>query len=227
MILYQDKDLILVDKPSGVLAQADAAGGDSLPYRLTQQGLSVKPVHRLDRATGGVMVYALTDKSATALSALVSDHTRFKKEYLAVLCGKPPENHNTLEDLLYHDVRKNKSYVVKRPRAGVKRASLDYTVLHTITADTGIYSLVRVRLHTGRTHQIRVQFASRQLPLAGDSRYGGTRDCPLALWSYQLAFPHPATNKDICATSLPDVTQFPWTLFQDIIHSPATNKGRD
>ncbi len=217
MILYQDKDLVLVNKPVGVLAQADAASGDSLPRRLLELGLAVKPVHRLDRATGGVMVYALTDRSAAALSALVSDHTRFEKEYLAVLCGAPEQSAATLEDLLYHDVRKNKSYVVRRPRGGVKRAVLDYITLATADTDTGRYTLVRVRLHTGRTHQIRVQFASRKAPLAGDSRYGGSRDCPLALWSHRLTFPHPATGETITATSVPDTDVFPWTLFRDDI----------
>ncbi len=217
MILYQDADILLVDKPIGVLSQADAAGGDSLPRRLEQQGLMVKPVHRLDRATGGVMAYALTDKAAATLSASVRDHTKFQKEYLAVVCGKPSDSHGTLEDLLYHDMRKNKSYVVKRPRRGVKHASLEYTVLDTVTIDTGTYSLVLVRLHTGRTHQIRVQFASRQLPLAGDSRYGGTRDCPLALWSHRLTLLHPITGDSITAISLPDTHVFPWKLFASAI----------
>ncbi len=209
-ILYQDSNLILVDKPVGVLAQVDTAGGDSLPFRLEQQGFTVKPVHRLDRDTGGVMAYALTDKSAAALSALVGDHTQFCKEYLAVLCGCPTESSSTLEDLLYHDVRKNKSYVVKRKRGGVRYASLAYTVI----AANGEHALVRVRLHTGRTHQIRVQFASRGLPLAGDRRYGGSRDCPLALWSHRLTFPHPFDNKAVSATSLPDTTAYPWGLFE-------------
>ncbi len=212
-VLYQDSDLILVDKPVGVLAQADAAGGDSLPARLLAQGFAVKPVHRLDRATGGVMAYALTDKSAAALSALVGDHARFKKEYLAVVCGEPAEESGTLQDLLYHDARKNKSYVVKRQRGGVRRAALDYTVLATVTAEAETFSLMRVRLHTGRTHQIRVQFASRGWPLAGDNRYGGTRDCPLALWSHRLTFPHPCTGEPIGGTSLPDTAAYPWRLF--------------
>ncbi len=213
MILYQDADILLVNKPVGILAQADATDGDSLPKRLKNMGINVKPVHRLDRATGGVMVYALTDKSAAILSETVRDHTKFAKDYLAIICGKPDATHGVLEDLLYHDVHKNKSYVVKRVRGGVKRASLDYTVLNTVITDNRTYSLVRVRLHTGRTHQIRVQFASRKWPLAGDSRYGGTRDCPLALWSYQLTLPHPTTQDAIHATSLPDATTFPWKLF--------------
>ncbi len=212
-ILYQDTNLVLVEKPTGILSQADAHGKDSVPVRLEQQGFSVKPVHRLDRETGGVMAYALTDKCAAKLAATVGDHTQFIKEYLAIVCGKPPKDRDTLEDLLYHDVRKNKSYVVGRKRNGVRHASLDYTVLETVEAADKVYSLVRVRLHTGRTHQIRVQFASRRLPLAGDTRYGGTRDCPLALWSCRLSFPHPLSAKTVSAGSLPDVTAYPWNLF--------------
>ena len=214
-ILYKDDHLIVVEKPCGVLAQTDASGGDSVPKRLEAQGLAVKPVHRLDRATGGVMVYAFTDKCAAALSALVQDHEQFTKEYLAVISGCPAEPVGEMEDLLYHDVRKNKSYVVDRKRGGVKRAKLAYTVVATATHDGNAYSLVRVRLYTGRTHQIRVQFASRRMPLAGDSRYGGIRACPLALWSHRLSFPHPFGNETIAISTLPDVHAFPWNLFSE------------
>ena len=213
-ILYKDDHLIVIEKPSGVLSQVDTNGGDSIPKRLEAQGFTVKPVHRLDRATGGVMVYALTDKSATTLSALVKDHAQFVKEYLAVVSGCPSEPSGEMQDLLYHDIRKNKSYVVGRKRGGVKHAKLSYEVLDTVTHDGGAYSLVRVRLHTGRTHQIRVQFASRRLPLAGDSRYGGLRTCPLALWSCRLTFPHPLSGEVIENCSLPDIHAFPWDLFR-------------
>lgn len=212
-ILYKDDHLIVIEKPSGVLSQLDANGGDSIPKRLEAQGLTIKPVHRLDRATGGVMVYTFTDKTAAALSALVQDHEQFIKEYLAVVSGCPSEPSGEMEDLLYHDVRKNKSYVVDRKRGGVKRAKLAYEVLATADTDGGTFSLVRVRLYTGRTHQIRVQFASRKMPLAGDSRYGGIRTCPLALWSHRLTFPHPVGGKAIENRSLPDIHAFPWNVF--------------
>ena len=214
-ILYKDDHLIIIKKPADLLSQLDSRGGDSIPKRLESQGLAVKPVHRLDRATGGVMVYALTDKSAALLSALVQDHTRFVKEYLAIVSGCPPEACGTMEDLLYHDVKKNKSYVVDRKRSGVKQAKLSYEVLDTAETDRGTFSLVRVRLYTGRTHQIRVQFASRKLPLAGDSRYGGLRTCPLALWSHRLSFPHPIGGECIHQSCLPDIHAFPWCLFDE------------
>ncbi len=218
-ILYKDDHLIVIEKPSGVLSQVHANGGDSIPKRLETQGLTVKPVHRLDRTTGGVMVYALTDKSAAALSALVQDHTQFAKEYLAVISGCPSELSGEMQDLLYHDVRKNKSYVVDRKRSGVKSAKLSYEVLETAEHDGDKFSLVRVRLYTGRTHQIRVQFASRRMPLAGDSRYGGVRACPLALWSYRLIFPHPISGKVIESRSLPDIHAFPWNLFDERLYT--------
>ena len=212
-ILMQDDHLVVIEKPNNVLSQADANGGDSIPKRLESQGLTVKPVHRLDRATGGVMVYALTDDSAASLSALVQDHNKFVKEYLAVVSGCPSEPSGVMEDLLFHDVRRNKSFVVDRKRGGVKAAKLSYEIVETVNTDNGTFSLVRVRLYTGRTHQIRVQFASRKMPLAGDNRYGGIRTCPLALWSHRLIFPHPISKGTIDCRSLPDTISFPWNLF--------------
>ncbi|MBQ4612517.1 MAG: RluA family pseudouridine synthase [Clostridia bacterium] len=214
-ILYHDDQLIVVQKPVGLLAQAAADGDDSLPKRLEAQGLAVKPVHRLDRATGGVMVYALTGESAAALSVLVQDHGKFIKEYLAVVRGTPSSTCGEMEDLLFHDVRRNKSYVVDRKRSGVKSAKLAYEVLETVGTQDGAMSLVRVRLYTGRTHQIRVQFASRHVPLLGDSRYGGSRNCPLALWSHRLTFPHPVSGEQVDNRSIPDINAFPWNLFDE------------
>lgn len=213
-ILMQDDHLVVIEKPNNVLSQADANGGDSIPKRLESQGLTVRPVHRLDRATGGVMVYALTDNSAASLSTLVQDHEKFIKEYLAVVSGCPSEPSGVMEDLLFHDVRRNKSFVVDRKRGGVKAAKLSYEIVETVNTDNGTFSLVRVRLYTGRTHQIRVQFASRKMPLAGDNRYGGIRTCPLALWSHRLTFPHPISGEAIEGRSLPDIHAFPWNLFR-------------
>lgn len=213
-ILYKDQHLLLVEKPVGLSAQA--AEGDSLPHRLEQLGYPVKPVHRLDKPTGGVMVYARTDWAAVTLSALMRQHDRFQKEYLAVVQGMPAESEGTLTDLLYHDVRRNKSYVVSRPRKGVREARLEYRVLETVTTDEGTLSLVRVRLHTGRTHQIRVQFASRQMPLYGDSRYGGHKGGALGLWSYRLTLPHPVTGESLSAESRPDWESAPWCYFTSL-----------
>ena len=133
-----------------------------------------------------------------------------RKEYLAVVPGRPAEDEAVLCDLLFHDRAKNKSYVVGRKRAGVKEAELSYRVLET----AGGYSLLSVALRTGRTHQIRVQLAARGLPLAGDVKYGSAvRDCPIALWSHTLAFRHPADGRELCFAALPEPA-FPWDIFE-------------
>ncbi|MBE6806556.1 MAG: RluA family pseudouridine synthase [Ruminococcaceae bacterium] len=214
-ILYEDRHLLLVEKPIGLSSQL-VEGGNSLPHQLEQAGYPVKPVHRLDKPTGGVMVYARTDQAAAKLSTLVGQHDRFQKEYLAVVQGCPGKANDTLTDLLYHDVRRNKSFVVNRPRKGVREAVLDYTVLETCATNEGTFSLIQVRLHTGRTHQIRVQFASRKMPLYGDSRYGGIKSQRLGLWSHRLTLPHPLTGKALFAESQPDWSITPWCYFKKI-----------
>lgn len=213
-ILYEDTHLLLIEKPMGVPSQD--ADGDCIPKRLADQGYPVKVVHRLDKPTGGVMAYARTDKAAAKMSAIVGQHYLFRKEYLAVVQGVPAESEGTYTDLLYHDVKRNKSYVVERTRKGVREAQLDYSVLETVTTDEGIFSLVRVRLHTGRTHQIRVQFASRKMPLYGDSRYGGVKGAYLGLWSHRLTLPHPITEDSLTAESRPDWSVAPWCYFGQI-----------
>ena len=215
-ILYQDESLLIVEKPAGLSSQAVAGGGDSLPRRLEAQGLPVLPVHRLDRDTGGVMVYARTKEAAAGLSALVAQHEVFRKEYLALVSGCPTPAAGELEDLLYHDSRRNKSFPVQRERKGVRRARLSYAVLGTFDGETGPVSLVQVRLHTGRTHQIRVQFASRKMPLLGDSRYGGERGCPPALYSWRLSFPHPLSGQPIAVCHMPDWDTPPWSRLPQV-----------
>lgn len=215
IILHEDNHLLLVEKPIGLSSQP-VQDGDSLPHRLEQAGYPVKPVHRLDKPTGGVMVYGRSDKATAKLSALVGQHDLFQKEYLAVVQGCPDKEADTFTDLLYHDVRRNKSYVVNRPRKGVREATLEYTVTETATTEEGTFSLIKVRLHTGRTHQIRVQFASRKMPLYGDSRYGGVKGKALGLWSHRLTLPHPITGKNISAESLPDWNTAPWCYFKNV-----------
>lgn len=200
-VLYQDPRFAVCIKPVGVASQGDAA--DAMPTLLSAQlGGPFFPVHRLDQAVGGVMVYARTPQAAAELSGQMQSGA-FQKEYLAVLTGAPAEKCGELTDLLFHDRTKNKTYVVSRKRAGVKEASLRYEVL----AERDGLTLVRVLLHTGRTHQIRVQFASRKLPLLGDGKYG-SRDnrCAAALWSYRLCI---GTQ---IFSALPE--GFPWNLFE-------------
>ena len=197
-ILYEDTAVIVCIKPRGILSQADKNGGESMITRLSEHtGGEIYPVHRLDKETGGVMVYAKTKKAAAKLSRDISEH-RFYKEYLALVHGVPEENSGTLCDLLFHDRAKNKSYVVKRERAGVKKAELYYEVLETKGKDGEKYSLLRVVLHTGRTHQIRVQLAHRKMPLSGDRKYGA-KDAfeNLGLLSAKLKFTHPETGEEM------------------------------
>lgn len=196
-ILYEDSSVIVCVKPRGVLSQTDKNGGESMVKSLEKYTSGeIYPVHRLDKETGGVMVYAKTKKAAAALSRDILEH-RFYKEYLALVHGVPETQEDTLCDLLFHDKAKNKSYVVKRERKGVKKAELEYQLLETREKDGEKYSLLRVVLHTGRTHQIRAQFASRHLPLAGDRKYGAQdAEKNLGLWAVKLKFINPETGKE-------------------------------
>ena len=195
-ILYEDRSILVCQKQPGVLSQAGP--GPNLPDLLAREaGGAVYPVHRLDREAGGVMVCARTRPAAAALSEAIRQG-RLRKEYVCLVRGVPEQPEGTYEDLLLHDKARNKSFVVHRMRGGVREASLSYRVL---ASEAGV-SLVRVRLHTGRTHQIRVQFSSRGTPLLGDGKYGGGSG-PLLLWSCLLAFPHPKTGKEMTFEDLP------------------------
>lgn len=206
-ILYADAAVAVVVKPAGVLSQGDAE--DAMPVLLQKQlGGTIFPVHRLDQPTGGVMVYARTQDAAAKLSAQMQSEA-FGKEYLAVLDGTPEPAEGELHDLLFFDRQKGKSYAVRRKRAGVKDARLAYRVL----AQAEGLTLVRVRLFTGRTHQIRVQFSSRGWPLTGDGKYGSRNNrCAPALWSAELHFAHPVTGETLTFRSQPPEA-YPWTLF--------------
>lgn len=204
-ILFQDKSIIVCIKPAGI--ESENAG---MPELLKSQcgAEEIFCVHRLDKGVSGVMVFAKTKSAAAKLSAAITAGT-LRKEYLAVLPGKPEAEEAVLHDLLYRDAAKNKSYVVKRMRRGVKDAELEYRVLQAV----GELSLVRIRLHTGRTHQIRVQFSSRALPLLGDIKYGSTvRSYGIALFACALSFPHPQSGKEMRFEALPECT-FPWNEF--------------
>jgi 23S rRNA pseudouridine1911/1915/1917 synthase len=195
-IYYYDRDLAICEKPRGTLSEG--SGKDALPSllasALSTQGDTqiVYPVHRLDRETEGIMVFARNTKTAAALSAQMAAH-EVHKEYVAEVHGTPSPTEGRMEDLLFFDRTRNRSYVVLRTRRGVKDAALRYRVLET--SEDGI-SRVAIRLETGRTHQIRVQFSSRKMPLVGDRRYGAPQSGrPLALRACYLSFIHPTTGE--------------------------------
>ena len=205
-ILYQDKDLIVCVKPRGISSE------DGMPRLLSEQlGTErIRCVHRLDTAVGGVMVFACNAQAAAKLSAQIAAR-ELQKTYLAVAAGRPPEEAGTLRDLLFHDRAKNKSYPVKRMRAGVKEAELSYSLLD----ERDGLSLLHICLQTGRSHQIRVQFASRGMPLVGDVKYGSSfRDCPIALFSCALRFMHPVSGEQLSFSALPQDHLFPWNQFE-------------
>lgn len=199
-ILYEDKDIVVCIKQRGVLSQYDEKKPDMISLLKAECGSEIYPVHRLDKEVGGVMVYAKNQNSAAALSAQVADRS-FDKIYLARVYGKPENEEGTIEDWLYFDKSKNKSFTVKKERRGVKKALLEYELLES----DGSTSLVRVKLHTGRTHQIRVQFASRKMPLLGDRRYGARDEKKMiALWSHCISFVHPSSKERLSFTEESD-----------------------
>lgn len=209
-ILYRDRDIIVCVKPVGVLSQEGE--GCTMPALLREQtGCHyVAAVHRLDLTTGGVMVYACSERAAKELSRLITAG-ELQKQYLAIIHGSMEEENGTLRDLLFHDKRLNKSYVVPKERHGTREALLSYRTL-AVCENT---SLLAVALHTGRTHQIRVQFASRRHPLLGDRKYGARDHFPtIALWSHRLSFLHPFSKESLTFVS-PMPRTAPWDMFSE------------
>ncbi len=219
-ILYDDHEILVVRKPAGVPTQPDLSGQADLLTSLHAAYPTAHLVHRLDTPTGGVMVFGLTPAATASLSALLQEHSIFVKEYLAVVAAPPAHPEGEWHDWLYHDKRQNKTYVVDAGRKGVKKAVLTYRTVQT--REDG-HSLLAVRLHTGRTHQIRAQMAARGLPLVGDGKYGSREKCRfIGLWAYRLTFPHPATRKTISIEAWPDTAEAPWSYFGDIDYMKKT-----
>ena len=190
-ILFSDKDIVVCIKPVGLDSEQDA------PQALQQLlGGEIFTLHRLDKNVGGVMIYGRTKAAAAKFSKLIQDGL-LVKEYVALVHGTPPEE-GDLVDLLWKDSSKNKVFVVKRERRGVKKARLTYRLLKA-----GEQSLLRVRLYTGRSHQIRVQFASRGFPLVGDHKYG-SRDEAAAPMLYSCCLTFPYNGKEHKFESLPN-----------------------
>lgn len=206
-IVYSDSDIAVVIKPVGIESE------HGLPKLISSSiGREVYPVHRLDKEACGLMVYALNTRSAAELTRQIS-LGGFEKHYYAVLIGEPENDRGVLEDYLYHDRQKNKTFVVSRRRKGVKLARLEYEVLEKVKENSRILSFVKVHLFTGRTHQIRVQFASRRLPLLGDTKYGGKEvGVSTALFSCKIEFKHPVSGEIMSFSEKPR-NEYPWDLF--------------
>ena len=206
-LLYADESIVVCVKPARVLSTDEPGGVPELVRKeLRDPNAQVRTVHRLDRVVSGLMVLARTAEAASELSRQIRDG-EFEKEYLAVVHGHPEALQGTYRDLLLRNKPERKTYVVTEPGKGVQEAILDYWVL----AQTDDLSRVQIRLQTGRTHQIRAQFSSRQLPLVGDRKYSLLADeCEIALWSWKLGFVHPKTHEKM-QFSLEPPQVYPWT----------------
>ena len=213
-IIYKHKDFLIINKPVGVASQADRSGEkDAMAEVLTKLSPSERGelhvINRLDKVVGGLMLVARNKTAAARLSEMLSDEIH--KEYRAVVEGEPGEG--TMKDYLYKDSILGKAYAVKEPIRGAKEAELEYETLETVEKNAKKLSLVRVKLKTGRFHQIRAQFSSRKFPLVGDKKYG-SRDFGAhhpALFATRLSFRY--GNEVIDVTAAPDLTEYPWSLF--------------
>ena len=207
-ILHIDPAFVVCIKPPRVVS-TDEPGGLPDLCRAALGGDNFRTVHRLDQVVSGLMVLARTKRAASDLSGQIRDGI-FHKEYQAVLHGAPDADRGTLVDLLARDKAERKTYVVSEPGKDVQEAILNYELL----GRTPDFSKVRIELITGRTHQIRCQFSSRNLPLVGDRKYSENQDdCEIALWSSLLRFRHPKTNEELTFTA-PPPDEFPWNQFK-------------
>lgn len=219
IILYEDNHIIVVLKPQMIACCPDESGDynlfdcvkDYIKEKYQKAGNAyLGLVHRLDRPTGGAMVFAKTSKAAARLSEQMSGGG-FEKKYLAVLCGTPSKNKATLENYLRKNSVNNTVYVCTQSEEGAKFASLEYEIKETADG----LSLAEIKLHTGRTHQIRVQTAAINCPVYGDMRYGGEKAVKgrLALWAYSLKFTHPTTGETLKFVVEPPLGDNPWNKF--------------
>lgn len=210
-ILYEDEAILVCEKPIGMAVQSDRSRNidllTSLKLMLFERDqLEEEPylavVHRLDRPVGGVMVLAKTKEAAAALSSQIQKHT-FEKNYQAVICGELEEEFGSMTDYLLKDGKTNTTKVVKKDVKDAKKAELDYDLIDAIETKDGVLSWVMITLHTGRHHQIRVQFASRNLGLYGDTKYNPLfqktkkKYVELGLYSTRIAFDHPVTGERV------------------------------
>lgn len=218
-ILYKCRDFIACVKPQGIPSQTDTSGDEDMTSLLKAylsdlgENDDIFVIHRLDRATGGVMIYARNPKSAAELSRLVSEKDGFEKHYLTVVSGEPREKCGNMTDYLYKDSAQKKAFVVKGERRGAKLASLDYELRSTAEIDGKTFSLVAIKLNTGRFHQIRAQFSSRGMSVFGDGKYGSREKAPhFALWANKIAFTYQGKKYEF--EKAPDMDALPWNYFR-------------
>lgn len=205
--VYLDDSIAVCIKPSGVRSTDEPGGMPELVREaLGDPKADVRTVHRLDQVVSGLMVLARNEAAASELSRQIRDG-EFQKEYLAVVHGQPEQTSGELWDLLYRDKARRMTMVATEPGKGVQEAILRYRVL----SNAENMSKVQIELLTGRTHQIRVQFASRNMPLVGERKYSTREDpCAIALWSHRLGFHHPVTGEKMTFRKEPPEV-FPWT----------------
>ena len=208
-LIYADEDVLVCIKPARVLSTDEPGGVPELAREvLGDPKADVRTVHRLDQVVSGLMVLARNAKAASELSRQIRED-EFEKEYLAVVHGCPDGESGTMRDLLGRDKARKMTYVADEPAKGVQEAVLDYTMLESRQGMTR----VQIRLHTGRTHQIRVQFASRGMPLVGERKYAILDDeCEIALWSHKIGFYHPKTGQWMEFSKKPPEI-YPWSIF--------------
>lgn len=218
-ILFKNKDFIACVKPQGIPSQPDPSGCVDMTALLSEELIKngeksdIFVVHRLDRSTGGLIIYARNKEAAAAFSRLVAEKDGFQKEYLAVISGMPENESGNMTDYLFKDSAQKKAFVVKSERKGAKLASLDFKTLQTVSEDDKIFSLLRITLNTGRFHQIRAQLSSRGMPIYGDGKYGSREKAPnFALWASKIAFIYKGKSYEF--ESAPDLSQKPWNLFE-------------
>jgi len=221
-VLYEDNHIIVVEKPVNVLSQSDSTNDvdllsmvkDYVKVKYNKPGnVYIGLIHRLDRPVGGVMVFAKTSKAAARLSEQVRIK-EFEKKYLVVVNGKLARKQGTFEDYLLKNEKKNMSKVVAENTKNSKYANLDYEVLK-YNEEINL-SVVKVHLHTGRHHQIRVQFSSRDHSIYGDQKYGGRgHGKQIALWAYSLSFMHPISKEKLEFKVLPEIIGS-WKILEDI-----------
>ncbi len=217
-ILYKSKDFLIAVKPQGIPSQSDLSNDEDMVSLLNAQlkendeNSDIFVVHRLDRSTGGLILYARNKSAAAHFSRLVAEKDSFEKHYLAVVSGTPDQESGNMTDYLFKDSAQKKAFVVKSERKSSKLASLEYKVTKTIASDEKIFSLINIKLNTGRFHQIRAQFSSRGMSIYGDGKYGSREKAPhLALWANKIVFVYKGKSYEF--EKNPNFETTPWSLF--------------